>query len=226
MRRRAELRPGLVQPVHRTDLGAFVVGVVGSIFAFWGWDTCLTLGEESKDPTKAGPGRAALRHHDPADLPVGVGGGDDVRRGRRQGLGLGNEENSDNVFGALADPVLGSLGGLMLYLAVLVVLGGEPADHVPARRPRDAGDGRLRCVPEEVRRGPSEVPGAVVQHLRGWRHHRRVLHGGQLLSESALLDTIAALGIMICWYYGITAFACVWYFQRDYSPTCTTSCSG
>ena len=36
-----------------------------------------------------------------------------------------------------------------------------------------------------------------------------------LLSESTLLDTIAALGIMICWYYGITAFACVWYFRRE-----------
>ena len=35
------------------------------------------------------------------------------------GLGLGNEENSDNVFGALADPVLGKWGGLLLYLAVL-----------------------------------------------------------------------------------------------------------
>lgn len=33
------------------------------------------------------------------------------------------------------------------------------------------------------------------------------------LSERTLLDTIAALGIMICWYYGITAFACVWYFR-------------
>ena len=36
-----------------------------------------------------------------------------------------------------------------------------------------------------------------------------------LLSERVLLDTIAALGIMICWYYGITAFACVWYFRRE-----------
>src|SRR3546814_19478892 len=32
--------------------------------------------------------------------------------------------------------------------------------------------------------------------------------------SSDLLDTIAALGIMICWYYGITAFACVWYFRK------------
>ena len=36
-----------------------------------------------------------------------------------------------------------------------------------------------------------------------------------ILSERTLLDTIAALGIMICWYYGITAFACVWFFRRE-----------
>ncbi|MDT0440680.1 amino acid transporter, partial [Streptomyces sp. DSM 41981] len=36
-----------------------------------------------------------------------------------------------------------------------------------------------------------------------------------LLSERTLLDTIAALGIMICWYYGITAFACVWFFRKE-----------
>lgn len=36
------------------------------------------------------------------------------------GLGLGNEENSDNVFGALAEPVLGNWGGLLLFLAVFM----------------------------------------------------------------------------------------------------------
>lgn len=36
-----------------------------------------------------------------------------------------------------------------------------------------------------------------------------------LLLDSALTDTIAALGIIISWYYGITAFACVWYFRRE-----------
>lgn len=35
------------------------------------------------------------------------------------------------------------------------------------------------------------------------------------LSERVLFDMIAALGIMICWYYGITAFACVWYFRKQ-----------
>ena len=49
-------------PFTGLALGAFVIGVTGSIFAFWGWDTCLTLGEESKDPTQdARPGRPAVR---------------------------------------------------------------------------------------------------------------------------------------------------------------------
>jgi hypothetical protein len=33
------------------------------------------------------------------------------------GLGLGNAENSENVFGALADPVLGTWFGPVLYFA-------------------------------------------------------------------------------------------------------------
>lgn len=46
-------------PFSGLTIGAFVVGVTGSVFAFWGWDTCLTLGEESKDPDRV-PGRAGL----------------------------------------------------------------------------------------------------------------------------------------------------------------------
>ena len=37
----------------------------------------------------------------------------------------------------------------------------------------------------------------------------------RVLSENALWDTIAALGLMICFYYGITAVACLWYFRRE-----------
>lgn len=36
----------------------------------------------------------------------------------------------------------------------------------------------------------------------------------RVLSEAVLWDTITALGMMVCFYYGITALACVWYFRR------------
>ncbi len=35
----------------------------------------------------------------------------------------------------------------------------------------------------------------------------------RLISENVLNDTIQALGLMICFYYGLTALACVWYFR-------------
>ncbi len=38
---------------------AFIAGLSGSIFAFWGWDTSLTVNEESTDSSST-PGRAAL----------------------------------------------------------------------------------------------------------------------------------------------------------------------
>jgi amino acid transporter len=101
-------------------MSAFIAGLSGSIFAFWGWDTALTVNEESKDSEKT-PGRAALLCvlsilltyllvAVATQMFAGVG---------TEGLGLGNEEISDNVFGALAEPMLGSPLDLFLFLAVV-----------------------------------------------------------------------------------------------------------
>ena len=35
------------------------------------------------------------------------------------------------------------------------------------------------------------------------------------VSEAVLTDTILSLGIMICFYYGLTAIGCVWYFRKE-----------
>ena len=83
-------------------MSAFIAGLSGSIFAFWGWDTCLTVNEESKDSDKT-PGRAAILTvlsilltylivATATQMYAGVGA---------EGLGLGNPETQDNVFGAL-----------------------------------------------------------------------------------------------------------------------------
>ncbi len=203
-------------PFTGLALGAFVIGLTGSIFAFWGWDTCLTLGEESKDPTKT-PGRAGLLCVVSILLTyllvsvavmmyAGVG---------ETGLGLGNEENSENVFGALADPVVGDWGGLLVYLAVLASsVASLQTTFLPAARAMLAM-GAYGAFPKKF----SEV------HPRYLVPSFSTLVAGiitgvfytvvSLLSEHTLLDTIAALGIMICWYYGITAFACVWYFRHE-----------
>ncbi len=35
-----------------------------------------------------------------------------------------------------------------------------------------------------------------------------------LTSENILADSIAAVGLMIAFYYGLTGFACVWFYRR------------
>ncbi|QZH57942.1 APC family permease [Mycolicibacterium farcinogenes] len=203
-------------PFSGLALSAFVVGVTGSIFAFWGWDTCLTLGEESKDPTKV-PGRAGLLCvlsilatylliAVAVMMYAGVGETD---------LGLGNPDNAENVFAALADPVLGTWAGPLLFLAILASsVASLQTTFLPAARAMLAM-GAYKAFPSRFAEvSPRYLVPSFATITAG------VITGVfytvvSLLSQSALLDTIAALGIMICWYYGITAFACVWYFRRE-----------
>ena len=34
------------------------------------------------------------------------------------------------------------------------------------------------------------------------------------ISENALADSVASLGLAVAFYYGITAYSCTWYFRR------------
>ncbi|MFJ4651695.1 APC family permease [Nocardia sp. NPDC088792] len=202
-------------PFSGVALSAFMIGVTGSIFAFWGWDTCLTLGEESKDPNKV-PGRAGLL----CVLSILVtyllvavavmmyaGIGD-------TGLGLGNKDNADNVFGALADPVLGWAGPLLLLAILASSAASLQTTFLPAARTMLAM-GVYGAFPKKFAEvNPRFLVPTFSTAVAG------VVTGAfytvtSLLSERVLLDTIAALGIMICWYYSITAFACVWFFRGE-----------
>ncbi|MGE3289438.1 MAG: APC family permease [Pseudonocardia sp.] len=205
-----------LNPFTGLELSAFVAGLTGSIFAFWGWDVCLTVNEESKDADRT-PGRAALVAvvtilltyllvAIAAIVYAGVGS---------EGLGLANEETSDNVFGALAEPVMGSWPALLLFLAVLASSAASlQTTFIPASRTLLAM-GTYRAIPPRFAHMHSRfhTPSfATIAAAVGTGAFYAVL---TFLSESVLYDTIASLGIMICFYYGITAFACVWYFRRE-----------
>lgn len=201
-------------PFGGPAMSAFVVGVTGSIFGYWGWDTPLTLGEESKDPTKV-PGGAALLCVVTVLLTyLLVGSAMMMYAGvGTRGLGLGNEDNTDNEFRALAQPVLGHWGSLVLFLAILAASAASlQTTFLPAARCMLAMGGR-RAFPKRFAdvhpRLQVPVFGTVVAAVATGVLYTVV----RSLSARSLLDTVSALGILICWYYGITAFACLWYFR-------------
>jgi amino acid transporter len=197
-------------------LSAFVAGLSGSIFAFWGWDTSLTVNEESKESEKI-PGRAALLCvvsilltyllvAVATQMYAGVG---------TEGLGLGNETISDNVFGALAEPVLGSPLDLFLFLAVIASSAASLiTTFLPSSRTMLAM-GTYRAFPQRF----------ATVHPRYLTPSYATIAAGigaglfyavlTFASENVLTDTIYSLGIMICFYYGLTAFACIWYFRNE-----------
>ncbi|WP_125132767.1 APC family permease [Microbacterium sp. 10M-3C3] len=203
-------------PFAVSSFSAFAAGLSLSIFIFWGWDVTLTMNEETKDPDRT-PGRAAtitvitivvlyLLLSIGLVMFAGVGTGE---------LGLGNEDISDNVFFHLSGPILGPFA----FLVSLAVLTSSAASLQstfvsPARTLLAMGHyGALppafaRVSPRFFTPGYATVVAAVVASA-----FYAVM---RFVSVSVLTDTILTLGMMICFYYGLTAFACVWYFRRQW----------
>lgn len=197
-------------------LSAFIAGLSGSIFAFWGWDTCLTVNEESTASEKT-PGRAALLTvlsilltylivATATQMYAGVG---------TEGNGLGNEEISDNVFGALAEPVMGNPLNLLLFLAVLASSAASLiTTFLPTSRTM-LGMAAYKALPARFAtihpRHLTPSYATVVAGVAAGAFYSVMT----FVSENVLTDTIYSLGIMICFYYGLTAFACIWFFRNE-----------
>ncbi|WP_460774447.1 APC family permease [Microbacterium sp. GXF7504] len=203
-------------PFAVSSFSAFAAGLSLSIFIFWGWDVTLTMNEETKDPDRT-PGRAAtvtvlvivtlyLLLAVALIMFAGVGEGE---------YGLGNPDIQDNVFFHLSGQILGPLAALV-SLAVLTSSASSlqstfvsPARTLLAMGHYGALPSRFATVhPRFFTPGYATVVAAIVASA-----FYAVM---RFVSENVLWDTITALGMMICFYYGLTAFACVWYFRRQW----------
>ncbi|MEU8621256.1 APC family permease [Streptomyces sp. NPDC048623] len=205
-----------MNPFAVQSFAAFTAGLSLSIFMYWGWDTCLTTNEETIGSAKT-PGRAALIAMGvlvgsylatgiAAQMVVGSGG---------QGLGLANPETSDNVFAALAGPVMGPALGILLFVAVLASAAASlQTTFIPVARTVLAMSAYEALPASYARVHPRfKTPGraTIVAGVATGAFYTVMT----LVSEHVLVDTIYALGLMICFYYALTAFACVRYFRRE-----------
>lgn len=205
-----------LNPFGVESFSAFSAGIALSVFIYWGWDVVLTMSEETEGASHT-PGKAAT-----LTIFVIVGlyqiiGISLVRfSGTGSGeYGLGNEAIQENIFANLAGPIMGPLAILMS----IAVLGSSAASLQstfisPARTMLAMGYyGALpkkfaSISPKFQSPGFATIVSAVVAF--GFYAVMRVV------SEAVLWDTITALGMMVCFYYGVTAFACVWYFRKEW----------
>ncbi|MFC5721740.1 APC family permease [Streptomyces gamaensis] len=207
---------GWLNPFAVPSFGAFTAGLSLSIFMYWGWDACLTVNEETQGSERT-PGRAALLAMAvlvgsylltavATQMFAGVG---------TEGTGLGNPDTADNVFAALATPVMGPVLGSLLLVAVLASAAASlQTTFLPVARTVLAMSAYEALPPAYARIHPRfRSPGrATVAAGIATGAFYAVM---SFLSEHVLIDTIYALGLMICFYYALTAFACVWFFRGE-----------
>ncbi|MFI2237122.1 APC family permease [Streptomyces chrestomyceticus] len=205
-----------LNPFSVQSFSAFTAGLSLSIFMFWGWDACLTVNEETAGSDRT-PGRAALLAMVvligsylltavAAQMYSGVG---------TEGPGLGNPDTADNVFAALATPVMGPVLGILLFVAVLASAAASlQTTFIPVARTVLAMSAYEALPPSFARIHPRfRSPGRATVAAGV---ATGVFYAGMtFLSQNVLVDTIYALGLMICFYYAITAFACAWYFRHE-----------
>lgn len=201
---------------------AIASGSILCVFAYWGWDTCLSVSEEAKSPHK-NPGRAAVLA---TILILGTyvlvsfaiqsfaGFGDD-------GIGLNNPANADDnpakandVLSILADPVVGKGLAVLLLLAI-------SSSSVAAVLSCLAPTARTTLAMAVYRALPQRFARVHPQYQTPWFGTIVIGVGGfsiyvvmAIFSQNSLPDMITSLGLVIAFYYAMTAYACVWTYRR------------
>ncbi|MEU7425061.1 amino acid permease [Streptomyces sp. NPDC040750] len=207
-------------PFEVSSVKALTSGVLAGVFIYWGWDTAFSVNEETVDSGRV-PGRAAFVS---MALLLGVYGlvSTSVQAFAgvgTAGIGLGNENNSDDVFSALGEAVFGNQGtGLLLSrLLILMVLTSAVASAqttilplartvfsmavhkaVPARFARVH---RRFLTPTWGTLGMGAASIALLLLLTSF-------------SRNVLADSIDSVGLAIAFHYGLTGFACLWYHRK------------
>ncbi|TPW70944.1 APC family permease [Schumannella sp. 10F1B-5-1] len=200
-------------PFAFSDFHSFTEAVLLALFIYWGWDTCLALNEETKDPARI-PGRAALLSTVILMVTyVGVTVAAMAYAGLgSSGIGLGNESNAEDVFFAVKDALFGPWAWLLVLAVMISAISSTQTTILPTAR------GTLAmavygALPERFGRVHPrfKTPGfsTLVMGVIAVAFYV----GMTLISENILADTILSLGLAIAFYYGITGFACVWYFR-------------
>jgi len=206
-------------PVH-IGATAFVSGIILMLFIYWGWDTAVSVNEETKNPKKT-PGQAAILSTIillvtyvlvivGAQAFAGVG---------TTGIGLGNTGNFD-VLSTLGGEVFGTSGiGLFLArLLILMVLSSAAASTqttiLPTAR-TTLSMATYRAIPKIfAKMHPRYLTPTVSTIVMGVLSAILYLWFNFVSAGTVIDDAVTAIGLYIAFYYGLTAFACTWYYRK------------
>jgi amino acid transporter len=203
------------------DFGTVIApAILIAIFIYWGWDTAVACNEESDDPGTT-PGKAAvlstfLLLATYAIVTVatvsfaGVGETD---------AGLGNPENSADVFAAIGpalfgDSFFGHIGLLALSATILTSASASTQTTILPTARTTLSMGVYKALPTSFAKIHRKYLTPTVSTLVMGAVSIFFYVLFTLISSSLLLALIGSVGLMIAFYYGMTGYACVWYYRK------------
>jgi amino acid transporter len=192
---------------------AIIAGLVVAVFIYWGWDTCVSVNEEAKDSSKT-PGRAAV-----LSTVVLLGIYLIVSYGSVALLGPDFvTDNSDDAMYALGKIALPTI---MVKLLVIAVLTSAAASCQTTILPA------TRTMLSMGAHGAAPAKLAQIDPKRLTPDYSSWLFGGVSIawylvlvvvshnsSTDAYSASIAAVGMAIAVYYGLSGISCIVYFRR------------
>lgn len=196
------------------DWHGFVEGVLLALFIYWGWDTCLALNEETKNPRKT-PARAAmLCIVVTIVLYVGVSVAAMMYAGLGDtGTGLTVEENIDDVFSVLSNVLFGPWGWFLILGVMLSAASSTQTTIYPTAR------GTLSMA--VYRAMPAKFAELHPKFKTPWFSTTAMGVAAviyyvamSLISRNMLADSLTSMGLSVSCYYLITSFACFWYYRK------------
>jgi amino acid transporter len=212
-----------LNPFDVPNFSAFVSGIILMVFIYWGWDTAVSVNEETRDRNKT-PGRAAILSTVillvtytlvifSMQAFAGIGG---------TGRGLGNLNNAGDVLSIQGHAVFGggSVGNVFYRLLLIMVLSSAAASTqttiLPTAR-TTLSMAAYRAIPKSFAkvhpRFLTPTVSTVVMGLVSIIFYAAVNNASNPLG--VLGDAVIAIGLYIAFYYGLTGFACAWYYRRN-----------
>jgi amino acid transporter len=185
-------------------------GMLLAVFIYWGWDSTATVNEETEDPSEA-PGKASVIAT-VILLAIYIV----VAVAAQAYAGVADlVKNQEDVLSTLGTQVFGSPLDKLLIIAVLTSAAASTQTTILPTARTTLSMARAHALPDSLGKvHPRYLTPHVSTILMGalsivW------YVGLTLVSEDILFDSLAALGLMIAFYLGITGFACTIYYRRE-----------
>jgi amino acid transporter len=204
------------------SFGAFASGLILMVFIYWGWDTALSVNEETKDPGKI-PGRAAILSTVIllVTYTLVIFGAQSFAGIGTSGIGLANPANSSDVLSVLGHAVFGAgaIGNVFYRLLLVMVLSSAAASTqttiLPTAR-TTLSMATYKALPRSfAKMHPRYLTPTVSTLVMGGISIVLYAAMNYMSGGAVIPDAVTSCGIFIAAYYGLTGFACVWYYRRN-----------